>query len=353
MSKMKEGGLFGLLAGLGYNVFKQVQRQESDPDYEFDYEEMVTDVCKGGLLGVAGGGILDAVDPDDPDAPALSRTAFLRYVLQSHETHNFRAATLYQQKGREMKGLLMEKFHGKIHPPETSGSMRKGLGNGDQGDMDIILPFRKDLGYKPKDVYALVFEYFEEFANEDDTIVTIRNQRKSIGIEVELDDEYLWFDIVPGVEVGNYNIDGELLLYVAALYPDEEESSLNTNLRKQSSQLMGDSIIRNIVRLLKIWRDAHEIDLSSYFLECATRAAFHSNEKNIPRTLFRQLKMTVKFLVDRIEDLRLVDPGNISNVVTEDLDPRDRHFLKESFFEMLEDIEADWHNLEYYFPPRS
>jgi hypothetical protein len=128
---------------------------------------------------------------------------------------------------------------------------------------------------------------------------------------------------------------------------------LNTNLRKQESLLMGDGIIRNIVRLLKIWRDAHEIDLSSYFLECATRAAFHVKEKEIPRTLFRQLKMTIKFLVDRIEDLRLVDPGNISNVVTADLEPRDRHFLKECFFEMFEDIEADWHNLEYYFPPRS
>lgn len=340
-----------MFAGLGYNLFKQVQRQENDPDYEFSFSELLGDLAKGGTMGLLGGGLIDALEGPEGEAEGAttSRSAYLRFVLKRQDSGNFRSDYLYQQKGRELKGLLVEKFGDRIYPPETSGSIRKGTGVGEAADMDIIVPFRKTEG-GPGLVYEEVYAFFEGLQDEDDFIRHVRRQRKSIGVGLELEGADLWFDIVPGIEVNDFLQDKELKLFVAALYYREEPDEISTNVHKQERYLIGNEKVREVIRLLKVMRDTHRIDVSSYFIQCASEVAFHKLESQLPRTLFDRLMMVLKYLGKVIPDLRLVDPGNTSNIVSEELNPRGRNSLQEFILEAINDIDEDSRNLAYYFP---
>lgn len=352
MSNAKDGGLFGLFAGLGFNLFKQIKRQNESAYAEFSYEELLGDLIKGGAMGAGAGLLADFLrgDKNVPGSSLLSKTTYLRYVLKSHDSANFKTEHLYQQIGRELKGRLAEKFGNRIFSPETSGGQRKGLANGNSSDMDILLPFRKASVESPRKAYQEVSTFFESLEKEDERITKVRNQHKSIGVGMEVEDQNLWFDIVPGVENKDFLSDQELILYVAPLYYGEVESTLLTNIYKQEETLVNNSSAREIIRLLKIWRDQAKMDINSFFLQSITEKAFHYHDGKIGKTLFDKLMMTLMFIRDKVQGIRLVDPGNMSNVITEALNPRDRQKIYSVMHEMVKSIEEDAANLHYYFP---
>jgi hypothetical protein len=114
-------------------------------------------------------------------------------------------------------------------------------------------------------------------------------------------------DVVPGRALdGSYGY--------ADLWASERESTRQTSLKRHIE--LARSGDREVVRLLKLWRARHVVPVGSFVLELATERALRGVAGLSLEARFRR----VLELLGRLEEIRLVDPANSANVVTEDLE---------------------------------
>jgi hypothetical protein len=114
-------------------------------------------------------------------------------------------------------------------------------------------------------------------------------------------------DVVPGRALdGTYEY--------ADLWVSERESTRQTSLKRHIE--LARSGDREVVRLLKLWRARHVVPVGSFVLELATARAL----RGVAGLSLEARLRRVLELLGRLEDLRLVDPANSANVVTEDLE---------------------------------
>ena len=234
----------------------------------------------------------------------------LNEVLASIRSKNTPIAQVEAQSRfqDEVLNFLKERFpkgHERVGEPLIMGSKKKGTDTCIASDIDILVPFKH--GYKggPKAMKQELYKALRERFPNPPTIV--RLQRVSVGLRRPFGNGImLEIDIVPGMEIsansykeeGGTNNEQNKYLY---LFDEVKQEKLTTNVHAQIrliKEKMGP--YREIVRLLKAWRENAPISIGSYALELLVyQAAVAKNapKNGSPEVLLRHvLQHNIPFL---------------------------------------------------------
>ena len=112
-------------------------------------------------------------------------------------------------------------------------------------------------------------------------------------------------DVVPGKRQNQHGNDHSLWSREAGTY-------LKTNINKQVRHVAS-SDRQGEIRLVKIWRDALNLQCPSFLLELAAIQALRGRHRN---RLAANFETVLGFLASRFPRARLLDPGNRANIVS-------------------------------------
>lgn len=162
-------------------------------------------------------------------------------------------------------------------------------------DLDIVVYFSTG---RPKDLYDMVEARLRGAGHS-----VIRHN-----VALRLQYTPGWHvDVVPG------RAQDDTFEY-ADLWANDRASTRQTSLKRHIE--LARSGDREVIRLLKLWRARHVVPIGSFVLELAAARAFRDA---VGLTLEARFRLVLELLT-RLEHIRLVDPANSANVVTDDLE---------------------------------
>lgn len=109
----------------------------------------------------------------------------------------------------------------------------------------------------------------------------------------------------------------------ATLYKNGENTTMQTSLR-QHIKAVRDAGLSDVVKLLKLWRNQHGVQVKTFVLEILVARAMYNQRRD---DLWRQMRCVLEFISANIANVRLVDPANSNNIV--DVSPATRAALRD------------------------
>lgn len=288
---------------------------------------------------------------------ATDRSSYLWDVLNSHKVSKEEGLLdKFKEKRDTIKDSLKERFGDNLYSPFNSGSFAKHTAINLKFDFDLMAPFKRDAFSTLKEMYEAVYDFlYEQFNGE----AHVRKQKVSIGIEFfpDSDGDVVKIDVVPGRELnkGQYEEDEKLNLYVHSQFGKLEQGSgyILSNVRKQVYHIRqsGDdrTSVRNIVRLLKVWKNHTDQNYpKSFLIELIVIKAF--DKLTIEGDLWDKLRSVLVFIKDNIESISLPDPGNTNNEVADTLTDYEKQSLSSDFAYLIERTNESSDLIKLYFP---
>lgn len=285
---------------------------------------------------------------------SFDKNKYLGRVLESYKMkHVDDLMEKYKDKREEVKDALDVKFSTeKVTRAINSGSYAKHTAINKKFDIDLCQPFKYKGFDTLEEMADAVFNYFNnEYDDKDLVKYKTRKQRVSTGLTFLIDGDEIQMDVVPARELAedDYTDTNRLNLYVRAKGLDPVTST-QTNIQKHIDLIKGKGDERCIIRLLKVWKVNNNKDrIKSFFLELITIRAFEKTSE-IPDDLWGKLKMTMEFIRDNVESIRLEDPANSNNIVSDTMNNSEKEKLSGDMEIMLDRIEKNENNLKIYFP---
>lgn len=284
----------------------------------------------------------------------FDKNKYLNQVLESHKMKYVDDLMgKYKNKREEIKDALEAKFSNeKVTRAINSGSYAKHTAINKKFDIDLCQPFKYKGFDTLEEMADAVFNYFnDEYDDKDLVKYKTRRQRVSTGLTFLIGGDEIQMDVVPARELSenDYTDTNRLNLHVRAKGLDPATST-QTNIQKHIDLIKGKADERCIIRLLKVWKVNKNKDrVKSFFLELITIRAFEKASE-IPYDLWGKLKMTMEFIRDNIETIRLEDPANSNNIVSDTMTNSEKGHLSSDMEIMLDRIEENENNLKVYFP---
>lgn len=289
---------------------------------------------------------------------ATDKNKHLENVLKSIKISN--EQTLLDKhifKKNEIKEALEQEYEDKIYSPFNSGSYKKNTAINTKFDFDLVAPFKRNafdsLAIMHDELFNFLYEKYKNVAN-------VKKQKVSIGLDFfpDKDGDVVKIDVVPGRELNQdqYAKNDALNLYVFSRYGkiDEGSERLKTNIQAQIANIRNNAekgAIRQMIRLLKVWKVNGQKSPKSFFLELITIIAFE--KKDIKGDLWDKLKSVMEFIRDEVKTIELPDPGNRSNDVADTLTDPEKETLSFDMKTMINTIERDSDYIKTYFPVNS
>ncbi|MBN2728770.1 MAG: hypothetical protein JXR53_06055 [Bacteroidales bacterium] len=283
----------------------------------------------------------------------FDKNKHLENVLESHKMKH--VDDLMKKsiiKREEIKDALKEKFGDEvISRAINSGSYAKHTAINTKFDIDICQPFRYKGFGTLEEMADAVYDYFKnEYKDEDIVSYKTKKQRVSTGLTFLIDGAEIQMDVVSGRELleDDYSSTTRLNLYVRPKNLDPATST-QTNIQKHVDLIKGKGDERCIIRLLKAWKVSSNTDIKSFFMELITIRAFNAAPE-IPTDMWGKLEMAMEFIRDNVKTIRLEDPANANNVVSDTLTDLEKEMLSQKMDTMLRQINDNEENLKIYFP---
>ena len=279
-----------------------------------------------------------------------------KHLSESLETHKMRhiqkEVDAFQAKADEVKQKLQDHYGPNVYYIFSSGSFAKHTAINIKFDIDLVIPFRYDKFDTLEAMYNDVFDFLSK-TYKDGT--TIRKQKVSIGLVFPKEENgYLVkLDVVPGRELSqdDYPETNDLNLYFNEDHWGYKKGSRQkTNIQAQINHISGKTAEREIIRLLKIWKNSNNQDYKSFMLELFTIKAMksYSGKDN----LWDKLKFVMSYIADHVTDesFQLIDPGNSNNNVLSSMNSAKRTALSITMRSIAANIDADSNCISLYFP---
>lgn len=175
-------------------------------------------------------------------------------------------------------------------------------------DLDIVVYWPNDCGYSLEGISTAVGDILKkkyQFVS-----------RKKVSWQLPFQGGF-HIDVVPGRAI-------DAAFYEANLYRSDNGSSLKTSIKKHIDTVRG-SGRRDVIRLMKLWKIKRNVPLKSFPLELltidGTKGASFDN-------LERQLLMSLAYVRDNILTVKILDPANGNNDLTDDLTSYERTNIK-------------------------
>ncbi len=285
---------------------------------------------------------------------ATDKAKHLDDVLTSHKISKEEALRdKHIAKRNEVTDALKAKYGTKLYEPFNSGSYAKHTAVNKKFDFDVVSPFKKDafetLEKMYEDVYSFLYEKYKHVA-------TVRKQKVSIGLDFypDADGHTVKIDVVPGRELNQdkYPDNTDLNLYVYDQFGKLEKGSerLKSNIRVQIDNVKRNAdrdSVRQIIRLLKVWKIYNSKTPKSFFIELIVIKAF--DRKDVKGDLWEKLKIVMEFIRDEVKSVPLPDPGNSNNDVADTLTDYDKAVMSDDMKFMIQRIDEDSDSIKSYF----
>ncbi len=194
----------------------------------------------------------------------------------------------------QLEGLLEEK-------PIVyyAGSYRKKTMIKASYDLDIVLYWPSKIPLKVEDLYNAVGSELQKNWN--------RLSAKNVGWEIGFDGDF-HIDVIPGKRKDKSHKD-------AYLYSRDINGRFLTSINKQVNYVKRRRRGKAI-KLIKLWKKRKEVPIKTFILETMVVRGC----KYLPRkTLEPQLTQALEYLADNITTIRLIDPANSENIISNNL----------------------------------
>lgn len=285
---------------------------------------------------------------------ATDKNKHLEDVLTSHKiSKEQKLLNKHIEKRDEVFDKLKEKYGDKLYNLFNSGSYAKNTAVNKKFDFDLISPFKRDAFDTLEKMYSDVYNFlYDTYKSE----AAVRKQKVSIGLEfyADSDGDVIKIDVVPGRELNQnqYKDDNKLNLYVYSQFGKIGAGSerIQTNPKAQIDNIRSNAekaSVRQIIRLLKVWKIHNGKSAKSFFLELITIKAF--DQKNITGDLWDKLRAVMDYIRENVKTVTLPDPGNGANDVADTMTDFDKGVLGDDMKYMIERIEENSDNIKSYY----
>jgi len=219
--------------------------------------------------------------------------------------------------------LLKQAYSSKINTFYYSGSYGKGTAINLKYDLDLCIYFNKSAFTTLKEMYYDVFKvlnYMTEDLGEclgEEYLVV--KQNVSIGLR-----DHNEIDIVPAKRIDDDSTN-------ANLYVSETDEHIKTNI-PMHIEYISKHKCRPIIKLMKIWKYRHAIHYKSFALELLTIRALDNFDSE---DFGDQVLHVLKFIKNNVENVKLVDPANPNNIVSDLISESDKLNMKRNAISSL------------------
>ena len=180
-----------------------------------------------------------------------------------------------------------------------SGSIAKGTANSCANDIDLFIALEPTTPGSLSDIYSSLWQTASGWWPGQ-----TRQQNVSIGVQVN----GFHIDLVPGRLQQGYQI-------WYSLYRNKANTWCQTSI-DQHIQLVAKSGRANEIRLVKLWRTLHRMEFPSFMLELAVIEALRGCWSG---QLAINFSTALQWIAQNIRTVRLVDPANSNNIVSDDM----------------------------------
>jgi hypothetical protein len=268
---------------------------------------------------------------------------YLKKVLSKEQIKNnprFLSAILDQRT--KVKEWAVNKFGTKLAAfPQDTGSFAKRTAIATNYDLDIVLVFQKDSYYSLKDMYYDVYEAVQKaFGGK----AVIEKRTKAISLTYLHAGDQISFDIVPGRRINKGAKNNNINLYVRPDWAWQRGSTFKTNHRLHKEITLNKPEARQVIKLLKIYRDRNGYSLPSLVIEQYVVSAMSAANFGVYASLTENLLNSMDYIAQRIVHQRLMDIANTNNNLHNRLSSSSRHSLSE---QLITDIKRIEHRPSY------
>jgi hypothetical protein len=248
---------------------------------------------------------------------------------------------------KRIKAWIMSEFEGHLAAaPEDSGSYYKKTQVAGNFDLDIIIPFsrsaHRSLEHMSDDTYESLKHSFGREAD-------ITRHSRAITLCFTSGNDDVCIDIVPGREIGCYHKDHLLNLYVRPDYFWQTGTSFKTNVRKQQFVSVHTPHTRNVIMLLKIYRDLYCSKLPTIHIDMAVSEAIRRGSYGVHRSLLENLLNSMDLLACKLEQEAVWDCSNTNNNLNNKLSWSERTHISNLLLKDIERVQEDKHYLKEIF----
>ncbi len=182
-----------------------------------------------------------------------------------------------------------------------AGSSAKGTAILGKSDVDIFVSL-----YNSANVHMTLAQIFDSLETAlKEAGLQVRRQNVSLGILLH----GYKVDIVPGVKDSGNS-------YYHNLYKSKKNSRIQTNVEKQIEDVKKSSRA-NFIKLLKIWKNCHNLEFPSIVIELLVLEALKGYPYSI--TLEDGFRKVLDFISKNMTSIRLVDAYNTNNIISDDM----------------------------------
>lgn len=323
MSKaIKYGTNCAIMFGAGnalINFINQLIKMDKDPTKEFSWREIFVAGSKGALVGGATGFTIGAIvdynnsleKPKNTDAILLTIASALKLDKRD---------IVYDVLSEKAKGIteslrlhFREKLSGE---PSRLGSTEKGTALHDKCDIDICLPLKRDSFLSLEQMYYAIFDFMKGHIGNY-SIVEVRQQKKSIGLILNILSNEYKIDIVPFRLSSNKKgkTSGYLFKKDKSFWNGDNSSYTKTDISVLKAVKIT-AVQKNIIILIKNWKNKNNLPLSSHLLENLVFSAYSANSNRIPRKFTHKVIMVVEFIRDNLHTISIKSAENTNNILT-------------------------------------
>ncbi|MBR1778313.1 MAG: hypothetical protein IJ752_07010 [Alphaproteobacteria bacterium] len=189
-----------------------------------------------------------------------------------------------------------------------AGSSAKGVAVKGKSDVDLFVSIKSSCMDPLKDIYGSLFDRLANLGRQQG--FSVRQQNVSIGIK-GLTNGYrqIDIDIVPARQ-------HEINSNFHSLYKSKQSTWTQTNVKGHIKHIQ-DSGRQNFIKLIKIWRDCHQLDFPSMNIELSVLKALYGCSHNI--SLEKGFHDIMNYYINDFFRDNLIDPFNSANIISNDM----------------------------------
>lgn len=231
---------------------------------------------------------------------------YLQTIL-NNKTNNYNIVTAnnvkeyFQPIISQWAGYCLNEFF-------IAGSSAKGVAIKGKSDVDLFVSIKNSCTDSLKDIYFSLFDKLNILGRQRG--FSVRQQNVSIGIK-GLTDGYrkIEVDIVPAKQQAPNS-------YFHSLYKSRQNTWTQTNVKGHINHIK-ESGRQDFIKLIKIWRDCHQLEFPSMNIELSVLNALKGRRLDI--SLEDGFSIVMQYFINDFMTDYLIDPFNSANVVSNDM----------------------------------
>lgn len=342
------GAIIGGLINALLNAIRQINRINERPNEEFNWKELLAASGKGALVGGAGGYIIGTIldYQNSLEHPLNTDLLLVGIVNDIRLNKSDRQYQSLSSKADSLINFLKSKYHNKLDgAPMKLGSTEKGTALRNKFDLDICLPFRPGSFSSTEEMYYSVLECMENYVGQN-SVVKIRDQKKSVGVILEIRGNRYKIDVVPYKLTKGNSSSGYLYVNSKNVFGNNS-SRTKTDIYRLKNIRLSESQ-KKIVTVLKHWKNKYDVPISSHLLENLVLDSYFYNRNHIPKSFTKKIMMVFYHIRDNFDSMVIRSIENTNNILT-DLPVENKDLIIAACKRIIEEYEYQPNSIVDFF----